>query len=187
MTSTLVKVGAIATTAAALYAPLGVPAANTVVIDMLSRRQSQSPNAVFPVAVSSSNVRGLVATPSLGNGPTTTLNGGATMQQIARIRALTDGWMGENSHAPSPEIVDRFAAVGAEVDQLPRPSSLAPTGDGGLLLEWMSSGDEYTAEIEPDGSLFMSVAFHGGEFRETAVDFDPVLLKRFISSGSWVD
>ena len=187
MTSTFVKVGAIATTAAALYSPLGVPATNSMVIDMLSSRQAQSPSAVFPLTVLSSNVRAPAVPHSVSNDALPEPTEGVAMQQIDRIRALSDGWLGENSFAPSDDLVDHFAVLSAEVDKLPDAHSLAPTGEGGLLLEWISYGSEYTAELEPDGSLFMSVALFDGEIVETEIPFDPILLKRFVSSGSWLE
>jgi len=106
------------------------------------------------------------------------------MSQIHRIRALADGWLGPRSIAPSKDAIDKFSAIHREIDLLPNAKSLAPTGVGGLLLEWVDAEKEFTAELEPHGVLFMSID-DGDDSDEIALPFDADTLKRFVVSGRW--
>jgi hypothetical protein len=108
----------------------------------------------------------------------------AVMRQLDRIGALADGWHGDGSNAPSAETVSRFVSLSEQVAGLPTSKSLAPTVDGGILLEWVTEGTEYTAELESDGSLFMSIAGPGDE-AEIEIPFDGNVLKNFIVLGRW--
>lgn len=94
--------------------------------------------------------------------------------QFAKMRSLRDGWDGNNSAAPSANLIAKSAAILANslryLDTVPTPS-IVPIADGSLQAEWYSleyrfeiyfySDDTYSAwmqnrvtglELEADGS-----------------------------------
>jgi hypothetical protein len=71
-------------------------------------------------------------------------------QQIRQLSALQDGWDGSNAARPDPDILKSASELLTAVmkaEWVP-PSSIVPSLEGGLLIEWRSGGAYQEIEIE---------------------------------------
>jgi hypothetical protein len=79
-------------------------------------------------------------------------------RKISQVWALSDGWRGPGSLAPSLAARELYMSA---VQVLP-PRCLAaaqptPTADGGIHMEWTRGEWSYAAEIDIDGGLILNV------------------------------
>ncbi len=108
----------------------------------------------------------------------------------ARLDALTDGWRGPDSLAPSPTARAFYRAAIRAILSLSRGGLLdaepAPTSDGGIQMEWDRDAVGYSAEITADGQLVLNVFAEDAQhdFEQTIEQPDPAQLAEIIASGT---
>jgi hypothetical protein len=111
----------------------------------------------------------------------------------ARLDALTDGWRGPDSLAPTPTARAFYAAAIRGILSLSGGRGLlldaepAPMPDGGIQLEWDRDTGGYSAEITAGGQLILNVftddPAHDAEL--TIEQPNPLQLAEFIAFGTY--
>lgn len=107
---------------------------------------------------------------------------------VHRLRSLTDlggGWLGPGSDAPTAEMIARLEPLSRDLAALAIPVTVVANADGAVVLEWRRGDVEYTAAVEPSGSLFLCADnVTTDALAETEVPFDADLLRRFLADGA---
>ena len=89
-----------------------------------------------------------------------------TLDQLAKFLSLGDDWDGYGAQATHESAVKRAVAVlDAVCPEGPEPW-VVPTSDGGVQLEWASSGLEIEIEILPTGPAQILIVEPSGEESE---------------------
>jgi hypothetical protein len=91
---------------------------------------------------------------------------------IDDMASLTDGWLDGYGRAVAEHIRIRAKDFIRSTEPLPTFYAVAPTEEGGVLLEFEAKGWDYGVEFNPDGSFkFFGIEIDGRE--ECSLDFAP--------------
>jgi hypothetical protein len=116
--------------------------------------------------------------------PSATLRPGPTPQRfkLDLCSALADGWWGEGSKAVQGRWLREAESLLGELETA--GAAVAPSDDGGLVLEWIdsASGVVRTAELVPDGSLFLTDAARH-DLDSADLLYDRATLTAFMAGG----
>ncbi|WP_251151330.1 hypothetical protein [Cellulosimicrobium sp. Marseille-Q4280] len=117
-----------------------------------------------------------VATASLRPGPT------PQRFKLDLCAALTDGWWGESSKAVQPRWLAEAEALLGDLEAA--GVALAPSDDGGLVLDWHdeSAGTARAAELDAAGTLFCSIT-GAHDFAGVEAPYDRGVLVAFLRGG----
>jgi len=86
---------------------------------------------------------------------------------IGNLAALTDGWNGDHSKAPTPGAIGDAEQIAMSTTA--RHRSVGPTDDGEIVFEWeLSSERSVFAHVLPDG--FEIVEINAGGDRQWTAD-----------------
>jgi len=120
-----------------------------------------------------------------GQVPNATADREVVMQRLAKVRSLSDGWVGPGSVAPDAHLLDWLELHSDLVASSSHVISIVPVEDGALALQWTADACEYTAELRPDNHMFLYVDNTvTDEFSERTADLDAEALGEFIVSGT---
>lgn len=107
------------------------------------------------------------------------------LMRIEAMAALEDGWLGEDSVAPTTAVLGWTRELVTGVDRLPLNFAPAPLPDGGVRFEWRTAAADHVAEIEPSGSMYLCVLAAEGEDVDVEYDhFDADVIRQFVRDGS---
>lgn len=116
--------------------------------------------------------------------PSTALRPGPTPQRfkLDLCSALVDGWWGEGSKAVQARWLREAESLLSELETA--GAAIAPSDDGGLVIEWTDpgSGVVRTAELVSDGSLFLMVTA-GHDFDSADLLYGQATLAAFMAGG----
>lgn len=107
------------------------------------------------------------------------VQGVGLLSVIADLQALSDGFLGPGSLAPTHTALANLSLLG----EILQPVQIGPTASGGVVLEWNDQAIEYTAEIEADGTLFMCIDDPDSDVAEAETRYSPELLRDFLRAG----
>ena len=107
-------------------------------------------------------------------------------RKMSQVWALTDGWRGPGTSAPTRVARDFYLSV---VQGLPghllAAAQPTPTADGGLHMEWTRADRDYSAEITSGGELILTVLApaDGDDFERVITQPTTEDLADFICNG----
>ncbi|MET8648482.1 hypothetical protein [Nocardia aurea] len=108
------------------------------------------------------------------------------MTALSALAELRDGWDGPGSKAIPTRMFASYASLAAEFGGR-IPADLEPMAghDGGIRLEWSRPPEHFSADIEPDGGLYLCrLAESDGDDEERQYPaFDRAVLRRFYETG----
>jgi hypothetical protein len=104
-------------------------------------------------------------------------------RKLDEIEQLKDGWFGPDTKAIRPSLIS--AARAFHSDMFDVSASVAPTMDGGILIEWKHDEIYDSAELEDDGGMYLhSLDMKTGQSSDWETKaFDPEALRRFMRYG----
>jgi len=108
----------------------------------------------------------------------------AVMRRIQAARGLSDGWLGDGSHAPDAALLGWLEGHAQLLAESAHVISVVPIADGGVALQWTDSAKEFTAELHPDHVLYCYIDNTvTDEFEESSTEISGIALERFIRGG----
>lgn len=106
------------------------------------------------------------------------------LERANTLAELSDGWLGPGSVAPN-EALGRLTEAAGEIGELAMPIAIGANDRGHVVLEWSAHGVEYTAEIEPEGMLYLVIDDPANDRLEDAhVPWNVTSLRRFVVEGA---
>jgi len=95
------------------------------------------------------------------------------LNKLEQISQLEDGWLGENSVAPSTQTIKNVRDYLTVQATFPIPVSLgiAPVGDGTIMVDANQNGTEYTILFEEDKVTLISDNVELNEVLETEMEY----------------
>ncbi len=109
------------------------------------------------------------------------------MAHLSDLERLRDGWDGPGSKAIPTQVFANYATLVAAFDSR-IPSDLEPTarGNGAIVLEWERGRLSFTAELEPDGGMWLcrlNLRFVADDEDHQFSAFDAAVVKQFYDTG----
>lgn len=87
--------------------------------------------------------------------------------------------------APSEQLLGRARLMAFDTSDSGIPIAVTPTADGGVNFEWHRNDVEYTAELDPDGTMFLcSDNLTTDAVWEWTMSYDRQALVRFFQTGA---
>lgn len=107
------------------------------------------------------------------------------MNRIARLRMLSEGWLGQGSKAPNPALIVWLEEHADVLARAPYKIAVSPVADGSVALQWMMGDRELTAELRADNEMYLFVDFgDSDEYNEAISTLSAPVLESFILAGA---
>ncbi|MEV7418270.1 hypothetical protein [Streptomyces sp. NPDC089919] len=107
------------------------------------------------------------------------------LARLDHIAGLEVGWLGMDSVAPGPEVLEKVRRLVPHIARLGVPVAVIPNAEGAIVLEWRRGDSEMTAAIEHDNELFLCVDNTvTDDLQEKQLEFEETALVKFLTSGS---
>ncbi|MBD8517069.1 hypothetical protein [Plantibacter sp. CFBP 8804] len=108
--------------------------------------------------------------------------------RFQEISVLHDGWLGPGSLAPRTDQVADLVQIQSAFEPICDTVSVAPAGDGSIMIEWVRGNVEYTASLEYTGSLVLSTEQLDApsSAHEDEVEYSLDALLTFVQNGARV-
>lgn len=108
----------------------------------------------------------------------------ALMGKLDALRDLSADWFGPGSRTPGPAALRHAQAVIPRLARAEQPIALGANGDGAVVLEWRRGAVEFSAEIEPDGGMYLLADHTDTDVQqEYEGPWDEERLVRFVETG----